>query len=206
MTCSWRKHLFTKIILYHNSTIPTFFARTTALDKVKWLAKSSLRQHCSRGAYTSSGVYLCTVLKSSAFIKTTSPLPLTMGFQEQPVPTTALLLSLLEGIFEPLCPLPSLCQAPSSICPNLSSPSLAVSVVRLTRMARCPGSTPHIWILKTIPIIYIKKYLRSSYSISTGNFLSPLSSGCYIIATYGGKELRKEQKTQSHLIESSEDL
>ena len=144
MTCSWRKHVFIKIIVYHNSTIPTLFARTTALDKVKWLAKSSIRQHHSGGADTSPGVYLCTVLKSSAFIKTTSPLPLTTDFQEQPIPTTAFLLSLLEGIFEPLCPLPSLCQAPSSICPNLSSPSLTVSVVRFTRMARCPGSTPHI--------------------------------------------------------------
>ena len=39
------------------------------------------------------------------------------------------------------------------------------------------GSTAYIFILKTIPIIYIKKYLRSSYRISIGNFLSQLSSG-----------------------------
>lgn len=129
-----------------------------------------------------------------------------MDFREQPVPTTALLLSLLKGMCEPVCLLPSLYQSPSSICPNCSSTFLAFNVVRLTRTARCPGSTPHICILKTIPIIYIKKYFRSSYNISIGNFLSQLSSGCFMIAMYGEKELRKEQKTQSHLIQSSKDL
>ena len=193
-TCSWRKHLFINVVYTTAVRSLYFSARATALDKVKRLAKSYLRQHCSWGSCVSWSPPLYNLEKQCFYQNNVTSFSLTTDFQEQPVPTTALLLSLLKGMCEPLCLLPSPYQSPSSICPNCSSTFWAFNVIRLTRMARCPGSTPHICIVKTIPIIYIKKYLRFSYNISIGNFLSQLSSGCM------GKKSLERNKKHNHTL------